>query len=373
MVTLKLDYATKGLTEDDWAVFNHLTSIELSDKEMQAAQCPSLVDSQAINVLAAHWHPEWVPMAAIEKRVALAFPEVKNSLIIPTQHNRIMTFRGWAGVEADVFDHRYQSKVQLLIHFKADKLPRAHSLKAMMERTYDYRALQLLDILASLASGGQLAERVQKKIAPSISAPAVNLARFFALRLKHMIKEAKLIGTLREEMLKNRLLLDFMALRLDKNQQKILGQAKVYIEAVKKAVKAEMKPEQFYTPQELIEEARYLGAGVIIPHPPIFWPILVSGLDVDGWEVWNSSTPNHTLFLLEALALANKTNPKRRLLAFMGDDTHMSSKIRLKGEGSTREIGVQPPWSAPEVLAMLEKTGQSLAGTISEYQNRLLA
>jgi len=160
------------------------------------------------------------------------------------------------------------------------------------------------------------------------------------------------------------------------DQMNLLGQAIIFVNAVKKTIKAELRPEKFYSPQEVIEEARSLGAGIVIPHPPQFWPILLSGLDVDGWEVWNPSTPHHILFLLETLHRANESRRRgRRLLAFMGDDTHMSAKIRLdrsdEKDSANREIGFQPPWTDPVVSAALQRTGQSLTATLNEYRGRL--
>jgi hypothetical protein len=202
------------------------------------------------------------------------------------------------------------------------------------------------------------------------------MARFYAIRLRAMIETSGILGSDRDEMLKNRLLPDFMEARVHRDHGLWLEQALMFITAVKKSVKAELSPEAFYSPQELIEEARSFGAGVVIPHPPIFWPILVSDLDVDGWEVWNPSTPDHAAFLSEALARANQGPRKRPLLVFMGDDTHMSSKIRptmgdRKGSAG-REIGFQPPWGDPAVDGILKRNNQSRARTINEYRGRLL-
>ena len=113
-----------------------------------------------------------------------------------------------------------------------------------------------------------------------------------------------------------------------------------------------------------------------LPTPPRFWPILLSDLDVDGWEIWNPSTPNHSLFLLEALERANESRSNRKkLLAVMGDDTHMSAKFRRNrsdAPGSAqREIGFQDPWNEPLLKTALDRCGQSLSGTLHEYRRRL--
>ncbi|MDR2455194.1 MAG: hypothetical protein LBE49_01180, partial [Deltaproteobacteria bacterium] len=59
----------------------------------------------------------------------------------------------------------------------------------------------------------------------------------------------------------------------------------------------------------------------------------------------------------------------------MGDDTHMSSKIRpdVMEDKSyrEREIGFQPPWSDPEAARALKALGQSRERTMDEYRSRI--
>ncbi len=371
------DAAVNGIDEEDWLVFNRLTSVELTPEERELASRPTRTAPEARECLAVHWHPEWAPPDLIRSRLALAFPKADNSLIIPTQHNRVLAFGPWAGVEADVYDRRYGLKVHLLVHFPADRLRhQASTFLAMMNRTYNYRAHQLLDILGRLADPEAAAQGTRKTLKCSVPESVWGLARFYALRLRTLIERSGILGGSRDEMLKNRLLPDFIQARGGSLHRWLLEQTILFINAVKKTVKAELNPEEFYSPQEVIEEARGLDAGVVIPHPPAFWPILLSDLDVDGWEIWNSSTPHHTLFLLEALDRANQSRPARRaLLAFMGDDTHLSGKIRPawseEKDSASREIGFQDPWLEPPVQAALERAGQSLTRTLNEYRARL--
>lgn len=371
-----LKAAVNDIGEADWRRFDHLTSVELNDEEKELAARPGLTAPEAGEFLAVHWHPEWTPLDLIRRRLELAFPRADNFLAIPTQHNKVLSFGSWAGVEADVYDRRYGLKVQLLIHLPAERLAGASTFQAMMDHTYNYRAHQLLGILSRLAEPDEAALKVQASLKSTIAESAMEMARFYAVRLRAMIESSGILGGSRDEMLKNRLLPDFMALSVPPAQQNLLGQALMFVKAFKKTVKGELRPEKFYSPQEVIEEARSLGAGIVIPHPPIFWPILLSGLDVDGWEVWNPSTPHHTLFLLETMHRINESRRRgRRLLAFMGDDTHMSAKIRLERDNEKdadgREIGFQPPWTDPEVDATLKRTSQSLTNTLNEYRFRL--
>ena len=364
--------AVRDIGEEDWRQFNHLTSVKLNADELDLAARPDRRAPEDREYLAVHWHPEWAPLELIQTRLKRAFPQAENYLAIPTQHNRILTFGPWAGVEADVYDHKLGLKVQLLLHFSADKMGRASALAAMMDKTYNYRAHQLLDILSRLADPASV--RVSKC---SVSDEAVGLARFFALRLQALIEQSHLIGSAGDEMLKNRLLPDFLIARTHQAPRGLVDQALMFISAVKKEVKASLNPAAFFSPEEVVEEVRGLGGGVIIPHPPQFWPFLMSDLPVDGWEVWNPSTPRHAVFLLEALKRANEARPghSRPLLAFMGDDTHMSAKFRPgwgeEKDSAGREIGFQDPWTDPALQSLLADAGQSLVRTINEYRSRL--
>lgn len=370
--------AARDLSEADWDVFNHLTSVELSEGERDMARNPGLCAPEAKEFLAVHWHPEWIPLKLIDERLRKAFPAAENFLAIPTQHNKVLRFGPWAGVEADAYDQACQ-KVQLLIHFRADRLERAGAFISMMERTYNYRAHQLLDIVNRLAEAEAASSKLRSSLSSlkgAVSEDAARMAQFYAIRLKTLLDKSGILnGSERDELLKNRLLPDFMQRRSAPEEAALLDQALLFIKAVKKTVKAELKPEAFYSPRELIEEARSFGAGVVIPHPPIFWPILLADLDVDGWEIWNPSTPDHALFLAEALARANAGPRRRKLLAFMGDDTHMSSKIREaeKKSAKKQEIGFQESWQNPEIAKALRENSQSLVQTINEYRERLLA
>ena len=367
--------AAETIDEEDWRIFNRLTSVKLNETEQALAARPDQVDAETDEFLAVHWHPEWVPLDLIDQRLHLAFPAAKRSLTIPTQHNCVMSFRGWAGVEADAYDRHCGLKVQLLIHFPAARLARASALVSMMNRTYNYRAHQLLDILNCLAEPGDAQNVIQSSLQYPVSQTAMDMARFYAIRLKTLIDRSDIIGGPADEMLKNRLLPDYLT-AMENTRPMILEQALVFIHAIKRAVKAKLNPNEFHSPQEVIEEARGLGAGVIIPHPPQFWPVLLADLDVDGWEIWNPSTPRHTIFLAEALARANENRPHNRpLLAFMGDDTHMSAKLRLASadekDSATREIGFQAPWTEQDVKDTLNRTRQSRHRTLLEYQERM--
>ncbi|MDR2460464.1 MAG: hypothetical protein LBE38_06755 [Deltaproteobacteria bacterium] len=369
------EYDTSGaensLSQEDWDAFKLLTEVILSPDEKIAAETPTYTDEEEERIFALHFHPEWVPMELLKRRIKRAFPKAKSIFAIPTQHNVIMSLGQFSGVEADVFNYSYNMKIQLLIHLKSDKLKDAHTLQSMMEKTFRYRGLQLLDILEQVAFPDEDMKKEIKKM--GFHEESIKQARFFASKIKLLVEESGITQTPGAEMLKNRLLTDFIEIRgatLDPiRKDRLLS----LVNHIKKMVKSRLNPKRFHTDQEVIEEARALNAGIVIPHPPQFWPVLLDDLDVDGWEVWNPSTPKHTIFLIQCLKRRGKI--KRPLLAFMGDDTHMSSKIRpdmvSDKDGAKREIGFQPPWKHQEVQAALKDAGQGRDRTMDEYLARI--
>ncbi|MDR0356189.1 MAG: hypothetical protein LBJ64_10735 [Deltaproteobacteria bacterium] len=356
--------------QDDIIAFDRLTSIDLTFEEQTLAGTPDQVDQQEKRLLAIHFHPEWIPLPLIENRLALAFPQAEDRLVIPTQHNRLTTMGDWAGVEVDCFAPNFGQKIQLLIHFKKTAITKAGAFKDMLDQTFSYRAHQLLEILAALTNPS---ESISKEIKDNgLDHEALDLASFFAFRLEELIRTRNVLASERSEMLKNRLLTDFMLARNQGIEPALFSDSLAAANMVKSMVKRRLDYNRFRSAHEVIEEARSFNAGVIIPHPPQFWPALLDDLDVDGWEVWNPSTPKQTLFLIDCLS---RTKRRRPLLAFMGDDTHMSSKIRPNitedKNGAGREIGFQPPWFDPEVVSALKKTGQSRERTMDEYRARM--
>ncbi len=137
------------------------------------------------------------------------------------------------------------------------------------------------------------------------------------------------------------------------------------------------KVQYFYRTSEVIEEARALGAGIVIPHPEQFWPILLADYDIDGIEVWNPQSRKYTEFLISVINQKNRCSgfSKRNLLIFMGDDTHMAEKTRAPEvqdqEKAGREIGYQPAWDDLSIRKALIRAGASRRNVIQEYEARL--
>lgn len=101
-------------------------------------------------MLAVHWHPEFVPMHLISQRIKATFPNRKQELVIPTQHNEIIIYNGYAGVEVDCYSKGFNQKVQLLLHFESAKLEEAGVLKEMLAHTFKYRSSQLFDFIHTI-------------------------------------------------------------------------------------------------------------------------------------------------------------------------------------------------------------------------------
>ncbi|MDR3203178.1 MAG: hypothetical protein LBV23_00320 [Deltaproteobacteria bacterium] len=361
----------ENLNFEEIEVFNRLTRVELTEEERRLAVTPIETAQDERRLMAIHFHPEWTPIEFIEARLKRAFPKADDTLIIPTQHNQIMTMGPWAGVEADVFSPSLSQKIQLLIHFKSSALTKAGPLMEMMERTFSYRALQLLDVIEALSMPDS---EIQKELLKTgLAGQALEIASQYALKVAGLVESQKILGSQRSVMLKNRLLSDFIQALGKDLPPSLMGEVLSLIKLIKGIVKKRLRPTCFFSAQEVIEEARSIDAGVVIPHPPVFWPVLLDDLDVDGWEVWNPSTPSHAVFLINCLSRAPKG--RRPLLAFMGDDTHMSSKIRPKmlddKVGSESEIGFQHPWFDAKVQQALKAAGQSRERTMDEYRSRL--
>lgn len=364
------------ITERDQALFESLTSTSLSDETLAELASPQLILPGQRSVVAVHWHPEFVPMTVIRERVTAMYPNMTESLVIPTQHNEIMEYDGeFSGVEVDCYSHGFNQKVQLLLHFKTSRLDSAHTMRAMLRHTRTYRASQLFDFMHTITA--PMEDRIEEAARTTgADLELVEFVRHHVTKVQRMVEERH--ADLPEDALKNKLLRNyFNALRHDFDGE-LIDRIQTYLTAVKTIVKRNFTLRYFYRTSEIIEEARSLGAGVLIPHPEQFWPILLADYDVDGYEVWNPQSQRYTDFLITVVGRANACSgpSARRKLVFMGDDTHMGEKIKAVAEQNTdkaaREIGYQPAWDDLEISKRLILSGMSREIVIREYRDRLL-
>lgn len=364
------------VTARDEAIFRRISSTSLSPEQAEQLCSPPEVYPEQREVLAVHWHPEFVPIRLAVKRIEGMFPNRQQELVIPTQHNALLAHQGYSGVEVDCYSRSFNQKVQLLLHFSGHKVHKADVLQSMLEHTRQYRSTQLFDLMRTFTQPVQ--ERLQA--AASLTGAGVDLIRFVTLHVRKLeILVQDHLQELPVDVLKNKMMRNFFhALRPVFGHQ-LIDRALNFLQEVKKEVKQEFPLQYFFRTSEIIEEARGLGAGIVVPHPEQFWPILLAEYDVDGYEVWNPQSRRYTDFLIEVVMRKNRERQasKRPLLIFMGDDTHMGEKIRDEKEADPskahREVGYQPAWDDCLVRKLLLRNTISRGAVISEYKARLQA
>lgn len=363
------------VTEWDQRTYAEMVSVELSPAQRERVATPSFVDPRQHEVLAVHWHPEFVPHELIAQRIAAMFPNARQKLIIPTQHNELLTWDGYAGVEIDCFSAGFNRKVQLLAHFSAARVERADVLRSMLAHTFKYRASQLYEYIDTLLEPA-FDDRVQRAAASTgASEDLVRFVRLHVRKLRELIDQHR--DATREDMLKNKLVRNYFNMLRAHYPDQLILHAQAFLTAVKKIVKAGFSLAYFYRTREIVEEVRGLSGGIVIPHPEQFWPILLADYDIDGIEVWNPQSREYTEFLIHVVNRGNKTRPEdqRSRLIFMGDDTHFGEKVLPPAyqdpEKGGRELGVQPAWEDPAIRKGLCIAGIERGRVIEEYQERL--
>ncbi len=361
-------------TDEDRRLFFQLVNIELSQEQTDRISNPELTYPRQREILAVHWHPEFVPLELCLSRTHAMFPGLDRELIIPTQHNVLLNWNGYCGVEVDCYSRAFDQKVQLLLHFDQANLQDAGILLSMLEHTRKYRASQLFDFIETIAAPkqGRLEYAARETGADQ---DLVTFIQITVRKIKKLLDEH--LDSVPEDMIKNKLLRNFFDGLRPQFGHQVIDRAQAFLKTVKQTVKANFSLQYFYRTSEIIEEARKHQAGIIVPHPEQFWPILLAEYDVDGYEVWNPQSQRYTDFLISVVNRKNRELglSKRRLLIFMGDDTHMGEKVKdpeLQDlDKASREIGLQPAWDDLSIQKMLIKAHVSRAGTIEEYLSRL--
>lgn len=364
---------------EDEEVFLNLINITLEPWQKEQIRTPELVCPRQEATLAVHWHPEFVPIPLIRERMAAMFPNVCNELCIPTQHNELLVLGGYAGVEIDCFSRAFNQKVQLLAHFKEDRIQDAVTFKQMLSHTYKYRSLQLYAFLEAI-SGGEILDHAAPQIrqAAHLSGADASVSRFSAFiarKLSSMIEKHQ--QTIPSSTLKNKLVRNYINSYRSLFGHVFIDRVQSFVREVKTVVKSEFSPQYYYLTSEMIEEIRGLGGCIVIPHPEQFWPILLADYDVDGYEVWNPQSQRYTEFLISVVDNHNRHrhSNRRKLLVFMGDDCHLGEKTLppdvqdpLKAE---REVGLQPAWEDMNICKRLISSMTGKLEVIQEYKERL--
>lgn len=362
------------ITEYDQELYRKLVTVELSDEMRHMLENPEEVHYRQDSVLAVHWHPEFIPMPVISRRVERMFPNSDLELLIPTQHNVLMTHKGYTGVEVDCYSREFNRKVQLLVHFEEDKVTDATVFKNMLSHTFKYRTGQLyefIDTILEIKYEDRLSRAAAKTGADS---EMVSFIRACTAKVKKLLEMN--FSETPPEMIRNKLLKYYLDLMRDHFEEHFINRAQIFLKAIKKIVKANFSLKHFYETPEMIEEIRSLGGGIVIPHPEQFWPILLADYDVDGYEVWNPQSQEYTKFLIDVVHRKNsQSGHKRRILVFMGDDCHMGEKVKEPRfqdfDKASRQIGYQPPWDDPAIRKSLILGDIDRRTVINEYKERL--
>lgn len=372
---IDLSAISREVTDWDIETYLALTCAGITPEQAQAVRNPEARFARQDYVLAVHWHPEHVPMDMIKDRIAAMYPNRRDELIIPTQHNQILTWGDYAGVEVDCYSHGFNRKVQLLIHMRADRMERAGVLCNMLQHTFKYRSSQLFEYLDALCEP-EWAER--RQAAAGIAGSDEDVVEFttiHACRLKSLLTQNE--ARTPQDAIKNKLVRNYLDCLREFYDARFINKVQVYAKAVKEVVKENFSLAYFYRASEVVEEARSIGAGVVIPHPEQFWPILLRNYDVDGIEVWNPQSQQYTEFLINVVLDQNRRgyHKDRPMLIFMGDDCHMSEKLKRPEEQDrekvSREIGLQPAWDDLGIAKGLIMSGVSRKTVMDEYRSRL--
>lgn len=362
------------VTEADEKIFFKITSHDLTPEQESRIKTPPRVYPRQESVLAVHWHPEFIPMELILTRVHAMFPNRKDELIIPTQHNALMEYGRFSGVEVDCYSKGFNSKVQLLIHFLNENIKHADVFKSMLTHTFKYRSSQLYDFIHTITK--PVEDRVEAAAAETGSGKElIDFVRIYVKKIETLLYLHE--SDIPREAVKNKLIRNFFDELRAVHGDRIINRAQTYLKNVKQIVKMHFPHHYFYRTSEFIEEARALGGCIVVPHPEQFWPILLAEYDVDGIEVWNPQSRRYTEFLISVI---NEKNRKRmhgekQLLIFMGDDTHLGEKCLDPSlqdpQKALREVGLQPAWDDLQIRKQLIFANTNRKKVISEYISRL--
>lgn len=362
-------------TEEERAAFFQVISTQLSPEQIIRITQPQQTYPRQDYVLAVHWHPEQVPMELVDQRLDALYPHSQGELVIPTQHNVLLHRGDYSGVEVDCYSRGFNRKVQLLLHFKDIKMERAEVLLCMLKHTFKYRSSQLFEYLNTLVEPA-FEDRLQLAAAQTnTDEDIVGFVRVQAQKLKDLLLENE--EQVPDDAIKNKLVRNFFDALRQRYHDRVIDKAQVFLKAAKEIVKRHFSLDYFYRASEVIEEARSLGAGVVIPHPEQFWPILLADYDVDGIEVWNPQSQQYTEFLINVVNRRNRMgwHGKRPILIFMGDDCHLSEKLKAPSEQdpakAIREVGLQPAWDDYAIRKSLIINGVNRKKVIEEYRSRL--
>ncbi len=370
-----IDIASEDITPWDRSIFKKLIAVDLTPHQIQRVSAPLTRFEKEDAVLAIHWHPENVPLTLVRKRLGALYPHLQEYLVIPTQHNEMLTYGDYAGAEVDCRATAFNRKVQILIHFDKSRIASAPRLHKIIDHTRRYRATQFDEFLDSFTNP-RLHDRLEE--AAVKTGAEVDIIRCACIQVAKLQKLMKMhVPDIPELSVKNKLLINYLNSQKQHYDAHTVDRVVIFALAVKEIVKRRFSLDYFYEVQDVIAEVRGLGGCIVVPHPEQFWPILLADYDVDGYEVWNPQSREFTEFLIQTVTRKNQSLAagKRPLLIFMGDDTHLSEKLldeqTQNPDKAAREIGYQPAWKDPAIRKALDGMGIDKRKIIRDYKSRL--
>jgi hypothetical protein len=245
----------------------------------------------------------------------------------------------------------------------------------MLKHTFKYRSSQLFEYLDALCAPEWEERRQQAAAKAGSDEDVVEFTAIHARKLKKLVIQNE--SRTPEDAIKNKLVRNYLDCLRESYDARFVNKAQVFAKAVKEVVKEGFALDYFYRASEVVEEARSIGAGIVIPHPEQFWPILLRNYDVDGIEVWNPQSQQYTEFLINVVLDQNRRgyHKERPMLIFMGDDCHMSEKLKKPAEQdkdkAAREVGLQPAWDDLVIAKGLIMSGVSRKTVMDQYRDRL--
>ena len=180
----------RDVTEDDLRLFREITAVELTAEQRERILTPPKSYPRQREILAVHWHPEFVPLELIRRRLELLYPNAEQRLIIPTQHNELLEWDDFAGVEVDCYSSGFNRKVQLLLHFHKNRLDeRSHVLRGMLAHTFKYRSSQLFEYMDTLTEDAFEERRQKAANETGADAELVEFCGIYTVKLREMLEQ----------------------------------------------------------------------------------------------------------------------------------------------------------------------------------------
>lgn len=222
------------ITDEDRTRFHEVISTDLADWQIEQVVTPSKIYRRQEKLLALHWHPEFVPFDLITRRVNAMFPNVTDRMMIPTQHNVLMSYGDYTGVEVDCYASGFNQKVQLLLHFENEKVKGAHVLKSMLAHTFKYRSSQLFEYMDTITKPNEERINIASR-ETGADEDLVEMVRVYVTKLQTILDEEW--SDVPRESIKNKLVKNYFDAMRPKYGDTLINRIQAYLKGVKNWLK----------------------------------------------------------------------------------------------------------------------------------------